>query len=499
MESSTTRRSKLSEVARHVKLPTGIVSTDYPRIERRCLSMGIRFEEWQRGLGSGALGLRSDGRYAATVGGIVWSIPRQVGKTFTVGALMFALAIEVPGLLILWTAHHTRTTGETFRSMQSMARRSKIKPHVAAVYTGSGTESVVFTNGSRILFGARDQGFGLGFAAVDVIIFDEAQRLNDTTRMDMVPAMNRASNPAGGLLFYIGTPPRPKDRGEAFAQLRAEALEGDEDTFFVEFSADSDADLDDRAQWKKANPSYPHFTPEESMLRMRKHLGTDEAWQREALGIWDAAGSSAVIPAQIWLDAGDDFSVPVDRFALGVEVAPDMARASVALAGQRDDGRWHVELDEAREGVDWLVPFVEGLLEANPQIRAVVADAGGPVAPLLDQRGPADWVFKGTRVSVYTPKAAELAAGCSTLLAGVVAGDIRHTRQGQVGAAVAGAGKRAYGTDTGLWVWSRKSAAVDITPVQAITLALIGAQVEQIRRRPLRRRKDASARRAVVL
>lgn len=485
MESSTTKQSRLSEVARHLVLPSGIVSTDFPQIERRCLSMGVEFEGWQRGLGSGALAKRANGRYAATVGGIVWSIPRQVGKTFTVGALLFALCVEVPGLLVLWTAHHTRTSGETFRSMQSFARRAKVRPHVDAVYTGSGTESVVFNNGSRILFGARDQGFGLGFAAVDVIVFDESQRLNEQTRMDMVPSMNRAKNPAGGLLFYIGTPPRPKDSGDAFAGLRSGALAGDDDIFFAELSADPDADPDDRGQWAKANPSYPHFTPEESMLRMRKHLGTDEAWLREALGVWSATRDTSVIPAQLWLDAGDDFSVAVDRFALGVEVAPDMERASVALAGQRDDGAWHVELDEAREGVDWLVPYVTALLEANPQIRAVVADAGGPVAPLIEQRGPANWVFKGTRVSVYTPRSAELAAGCASLLAGVVSGDVRHTRQGQVGTAVSGAGKRAFGTDTGMWVWSRKSAAVDITPVQATTLALIGAQADQIKRVPL--------------
>src|SRR5699024_11537455 len=198
-------------------------------------------------------------------------------------------------------------------------------------------------------------------------------------------------------------------------------------------------------------------------------------------------------------DAGVEFPVAVDRFALGVEVAPDRERASVALAGQRDDGLWHVELDEAREGVDWLVPYVTALLEANPQIRAVVADAGGPVAPLIEQRGPANWVFKNTRLSVYTPKAAELAAGCSLLLAGVVSGDVKHIRQGQLGTAVAGAGKRAFGNDSGMWVWSRKSAAVDITPVQAVTLALLGAQAEQIRRKPMVRRRDGGQRRAGVV
>src|SRR5690606_21914591 len=133
------------------------------------------------------------------------------------------------GMLILWTAHHTRTSAETFKSMQAMARKPRVAPYVEAVYTGSGTESVVFKNGSRILFGARDQGFGLGFAAVDVIVFDEAQRLSDQTRMDMVPATNRAHNPAGALLFYIGTPPRPNDKGDAFSALRDDALAGEDD------------------------------------------------------------------------------------------------------------------------------------------------------------------------------------------------------------------------------------------------------------------------------
>src|SRR5699024_11039854 len=98
----------------------------------------------------------------------------------------------------------------------------------------------------------------------------------------------------------------------------------------------------------------------------------------------------------------------------------------------------------------------------------------------------------------YTPKAAELAAGCSLLLAGVDSGDVKHIRQGQLGTAVAGAGKRAVGNDSGMWVWSRKSAAVDITAIQAITFALIGAQADQTKRKPFRRVKDASERRAVV-
>lgn len=486
MSPSTTPPGRLSDVARHLVLPTGLASTEWPSIQRRTRAMGVRFDQWQADLVRGALAKRKDGKYAATVGGVVWSLPRQVGKTFTVGAMLFAYCIEHPGALVLWTAHHTRTSGETFRSMQGMARKPRVLPYIENVYTGSGTESVVFKNGARILFGARDQGFGLGFAAVDVIVFDEAQRLRDRTRMDMVPATNRAHNPAGALLFYIGTPPRPEDDGEAFSALRADALDGDEDTFFVELSADPDADPDDREQWAKANPSFPHHTPVESMLRMRKHLGTEDAWMREALGIWDPKLTNAVIDAESWRLAGDEHSLPVDRLTLAVDVSPDRRFSTVALAGQREDGQWHVEIDEHREGTAWVAPWVAARVERH-DLHAVVVDARSPAASLLTD-------LTSAKVRVTTTNAGDMAVACARFFDGVMAGTVHHIAQPQLAVALGAAAKRDL--ESG-WAWSRKSSASDITPVVGVTLALWGAQNSNVKR-PARRRSTTD-RRAVVL
>lgn len=218
------------------------------------------------------------------------------------------------------------------------------------------------------------------------------------------------------------------------------------------------------------------------MLRLRKNLLSDEAWLREALGIWNAAGSKAVIPAGMWAEAGDSMSLAVDRYALGVEVAPDAERASVALSGVRDDGAWHVELDESREGVAWVVPYVKALLEANPQVRGVGLDAGSPSKVLLTE-------FEAAGVRVITPRVQDLGAACTTVLSGVVTGELRHIDQGQLNTAVAVAGKRRLG-DTGMWVWSRSTAAADITPIQAGTLALWVSQLDKIWKAPLRPTSD---------
>lgn len=480
---------KLSEVARHVVIPERIVSTGWPAVEAQCQQWGDEFDEWQRGAGRVILGKREDGIYAATVGGITLSIPRQVAKTFLVGRIVFALCKLFPGVRVIWTAHRTRTATNTFKSLQGYARRKKVAAHISHIRTANGEQEIGFRNGSVIMFGAREQGFGRGFDQVDIEVFDEAQILTEKALEDMVAATNQSRHPHGALLFYMGTPPRPTDPGEVFSARRTEALAGEaEDAVYIECSADPDAAPDDQEQWRIANPSFPHRTPLRSMLRMRKNLPSDDAWMREALGVWDPVKTGGVIPEQSWKDQADERSLAADRLALGVECGPDLVCASVAVAGQRADGDWHVELDDDQHtrgrGIAWLVPHLQATLDANSQIRAVVVDVAGPVAALLEQHRPGRWRFKGTRIEVTPVTVAELGAGCSRVLDGIVTGWLWHLGQPQLTAAAVPAGKRALG-DTGMWVWSRKAAESDITQIQAVTLALIGAQMAKPRK-PLR-------------
>ncbi len=495
-----TRAGRLSEVARHVVLPSGIVTTGWPAVRDQCAEFGDVFDEWQDGLGRAILAKRADGLYASTIGGVVLSIPRQVAKTFIVGRVVVALCVLFPNLTVLWTAHRTRTATRTFQSLQRYAKRKKLAPHILHVRTANGEQEIAFRNGSVILFGAREQGFGRGFEEVDVEVFDEAQILMERALEDMIAATNQARHPHGALVFYMGTPPRPVDPGEAFSLKRAKALSGKSgDMVYVECSADPQADPDDREQWAKANPSYPLRTPLESMLRLRENLPSDDSWFREALGIWDQVQRKGVLPVPSWADAQDEASVAVDRFALGVECGPDLAWASVGLAGQRADGDWHIELNDDQHtrgaGVVWVVPHVEAMVVANPQIRAVVADVAGPIGALLEQRN-GRWLFKDSTVEVTPMRVTDLGQACSLVLNGVVTGWLHHIGQPQLSTAALAAGKRAL-ADTGMWVWSRKSATSDITPIQSTTLALWGAQSTTVKKpdRGLR----ADTRRAVVL
>src|SRR5690554_7459592 len=116
-----TKSGKLSDSARHLVLPSGIVTTGWPAVREKGKELGFTFDPWQDGAGRAILAKRADGSYAASIGGVVMSIPRQVGKTFLMAAIIFALCVLFPGQTVIWTAHRSRTADETFESMKSLA------------------------------------------------------------------------------------------------------------------------------------------------------------------------------------------------------------------------------------------------------------------------------------------------------------------------------------------------------------------------------------------
>jgi len=440
--------------------------------------METPLDPWQQGLVMGALGKRADGLYAAGIGGVVASIPRQVGKTYTIGALCFALAMATPGSLILWTAHRTRTHAETFGSMAGMAERASVKPFVETVRRANGEQMIEFKNGSRILFGARESGFGRGFAKVDVLIFDEAQILTEKAMEDMVPATNAAPN---GLVFMIGTPPRPSDPGEVFTLRREAALSGeDPDVMYVEFSAEKGANPDDRAAWRKANPSYPHRTGEGAILRMRKLLGSVESFKREGLGIWDERQQGKrAFPPGAW--AARAAAPPDDGIrSFGVKFSPDGSTVALAGALKTPDERVHVEAIRQApmsEGTQWLVDF---LAERKSRVAQIIVDGKAGVGYLVN----ALRAEKVGKTVLMIPTVDQAIMAHSMLERAVVQGEVSHSAQADLDVQAEGAMRREIGKAGGFG-WESGVEGESIALLDAVTLAHYAAKTTK--RNPARR------------
>lgn len=454
-------------------------------------SLGVTLDEWQESVLEAAMGELADGRWAARLVGV--SAPRQQGKSQLIVARALAGVLLFDEQTILVSAHQTDTAREVFqRLLDIIEDHPPLSGRVESVMRAINRESIRFKGGQTIKIKARSIAGGRGFSA-DCLLLDEAQILGESAWSSILPTMSARENPQAWLL---GTPPTPQDDGAVFGRLREAGLKGsDSRTAWVEWSADANDDFDDPAVWAKANPAFGSRISSEAVEAERAAM-SDEQFGMERLGMWSTGTSRSIIPAASWAAQADEESLPVDDFALGIECGRDLTWASVSLAGSRGDGGWHIELDDDQTtrglGVEWLVPHVEGLVAANPQIRSVVVDVGGPIKPLLTER-KGRW-FLGD-VEVTPLKVSELGAGCAGLLSGVVAGGVWHTDQPQLNLAALNASKRDL-ADTGLWVWSRKTAKVDITPIQSCTYALVGAQMSKPKR-PARR--ASNERRAAIL
>lgn len=448
---------KLSEICKHLVIPTGIVDSYWPEIHETCTNrLGIEFDEWQNGLNGLALAHRADGSLAHTVSGVGMSIPRQVGKTYSISGLLFGLCVDHSDLLVIWSAHHGKTHMETFLAMQSFCKRAKVDPFIDKVYTGSGDEEVRFINGSRILFGARERGFGRGIAGVDVLMSDEAQILSERAMANMLATLNVSRL---GLHIYAGTPPKPEDNSENFIRMRQEALSGEAtDLVWVEMGADDDADLNDVDQWHKANPSIGFRTPIASIQRLRKRLSDDD-FKREALGIWDESDISVFDIAR-WAELTDTSIEPPYRAALVVDVSPDRRHATIGMAGEVD-GRTLVMVHPL-SNVGKVVKLVEKLLEEKDIIDvSITSGAARALEPDLTQAG----------IEFSKLSQADTGAAYAALQEAIKAGTVVHVGQPELDDAMLMARTRFMATGEAE-TFDRRGYSVDLSPAVSVACAL---------------------------
>lgn len=449
--------------ARHTVAPAGIAATAWPKVKQTCQNIGWRFDPWQDATGRLILAKNDTGGWAADLS--ILSIPRQVGKSYLLGCIIFALCLLNPRLRVIWTSHHTATTEEMYDAMKELAAHKRVAPHVVKCVALQGSRwRIQFRNGSRIDFGARSQGFGRGKARVGILVLDEFQHITARALTNLTPTTNTADNP---LILCAGTPPAPEANGSAFAQRRKAALEGlADDSLYIEFSADRDADIDDRRQWAKANPSFPKRTRERAFLLNRKIL-TEADFRRDMLGIWDEMRTATghAIPLDVWKsleipDAEVPGGVP-DRYALAM--SPErIASIAVAVKGEVADYLDLAELervDDSRKLVDWLVER-----------------CGRRVPVLIDSRDPAASYVNELRrrgVKVNVTSKSDAGRACGGLLDAVLEGRVWHCGQPALAAALVIAEKREF-SKSSLWEWDLNDSTAEVAALRAVTLAHYG-------------------------
>ena len=167
---------------------------------------GTVLDPWQSDILDDWMGRTVSGKWSApTAGG---SVPRQNGKSLLVqgraeaGMLLF-------NETVIYTAHLQKTATETFEEMRAFFESPKLRRHVAEIKTALGREQIILKSGARIKFLARTRNGGRGQHG-DLLIFDEAQELDETAQGSFHPGHFGQPEPPDHL---CGHPARPGCRG----------------------------------------------------------------------------------------------------------------------------------------------------------------------------------------------------------------------------------------------------------------------------------------------
>ena len=210
---------------------------------------GIIMDPWQADVLDDWMARNPSGRWAApTCGG---SVPRQNGKSLLVQARAEA-GMLLYGEQVLYTAHLQKTATETFEEMRDFFENPKLIGRVAEIKTALGREQIILKNGARIKFLARTRNGGRGQHG-DLLIFDEAQELDENQQASFLPAISASLNPQ---TVYVGTPPDPNAAGTVYRGIRQKALERKTSkTAWFEFSVKEIGDVRDESRWVATNPA----------------------------------------------------------------------------------------------------------------------------------------------------------------------------------------------------------------------------------------------------
>jgi hypothetical protein len=123
---------------------------------------------------------------------------RQSGKSTTAAILATHRAIYQPGALILLISPSLRQSGELFKKVS--ANLAKVENRPALVEDNK--LSLTLASGSRVVSLPGDEKTTRGFSGVDLIIEDEASRVDDALYKSVRPMLAVS----GGALVLMSTP-----------------------------------------------------------------------------------------------------------------------------------------------------------------------------------------------------------------------------------------------------------------------------------------------------
>lgn len=463
-------------------VPEGVDHPRWSEVEDFVRQLGVELDPWQWDA------LRTALKRHPTLP--VWAAftvamcaPRQNGKNgiLEVRELVGARILGEP--MQIHSAHLADTSKEGFRRLdQLLDANAWLSKDVKHIWRTNGHEAIEFRGGNRIRFRTRTRGGGRGFSGSPTY-FDEAMYLPEISMAAIMPVLSAQEDPQAWFMGSAVDQAWHED-GVVFARVRDRALNGDHKRLaYLEWSLDAETPdqveasvAADPASWAMTNPALGIRISEDYIEAEQRELPARSfAVERLGVGDWPPVDGSGdqIIPIEVWDLLADEPSAEgarmLDPVFFAFAVTPDRSKSAIAAVGRREDGLAQLEIVEHRTGSVWL-PARLAELEEKHQPVAVLCDAGGPAGSLVHQ-------CEQLGLTIECLASADYAKAFGTILDVVEERGLRHLGGENLRSAVKGATKRPIGD--GAYGWGRRNSLVDITPLEAGTLALWGYSNEE--------------------
>lgn len=373
--------------------------TDGPDAQRLLRAGGLILDPWQAETLDDWMAMSPGNKWVCkTCGG---SVPRQNGKTGLIQGRSEA-GMLLYNEQIIYTAHLQKTATETFEEMAVFFDSTKLRKHVKCIRTALGREQIILNRGARIKFLARTRSGGRGQHG-DLLIFDEAQELDEDQQASFLPAISASLNPQ---TIYSGTPPGPESPGIVFRTIRDKALAGEtKTTAWFEFSVSEIGDVANRLRWADTNPALGRRILESTIAGECEQMPPD-TFARERLGWWAPVRKDEdyAISKEVWDACVSSDKKPEGKTAYGVKFSPDGSEVCLCGAVIPKEGAARISVINRRftgQGMQWLADWLNARYE---QASCVVIDGRNGVDALADKIAGV-WKLKGT---VIKPSAREV-------------------------------------------------------------------------------------------
>lgn len=385
-------------------------------------------------------------------------VPRQNGKGEIINALILLHLFVLRTRTTVYSAHEFKTAKESYLKLfELIVNTPSLMKQVEYFHNSNEDTSIKLKTGERVRFLTRSKDGGRGFTG-DIIIFDEAFNLSQSSLSALLPTLSSKPNPH---IYYFSSSGKDAGESDVFRGLKAQGDEGDPLLIWRSFSADpKTVDPDSKESRAQANPAY-NIRIFDPIIDVERKRMSEVEFLRERMGIWDDTKTEAVINLDRWKESGDVLSEVIDPVCFAIDIPPDSSFTSVAVAGRRSDGRVHVEVVKRSRGTGWVVDYIEEMVEKWKPTE-VVLDAIGPAGDLLPS-------FATAGIDIRVISMAEYGQACGGFKAMVLDDKLRHKEQPGLTSALESARKRPLG-DSGRWGWNRRD-ETDISPLVAATLA----------------------------